>query len=166
APLHQFNLGSAFGVLGAIGGKAFRPLVPRLSAALSYPSSKMVVDAIGHKKLGILGPAVELLTEPDLLLSERLTVGRSRVLFMRRSVADVAVQHDERGAVLRLAKDVEGVLDALDVIGIADTQDVPAVGQKSRRHVLCKGDARLTFDGDMVVVVDPAQVVETQVTGQ
>src|SRR5215831_3817144 len=61
-PLHQFDLGGAFGVLGAIGGKAFRPLAPRLSAAHSYPSGKMVVDAIGHKKFCILGPAIELLT--------------------------------------------------------------------------------------------------------
>jgi hypothetical protein len=90
-PLHQCNLGRTFGVLGAIGGKAFRPLAPRLSAAPSYPSSKMVVDAIGHKKLGILGPAVELLCEPDLLRTERLAVGRSRVLFMRRTVAYVTV---------------------------------------------------------------------------
>ena len=126
----------------------------------------MLVDAGGHKKLCILGPAVELLTETDFLVTERLAVGRSRVLFMRGAVAYVAVQHDERGAVFRLAKDVEGVLDALDVIGVADPQDVPAVRQKSRRHILGKGEARFTLDGDVVVVVDPAQVVETQVTGQ
>src|SRR5438445_10032231 len=92
----------------------------------------MVVDAVGHQKRCILGPAVELLCEPDLLRTERLAVGRSCVLFMRRTVADMAVQHDERGAVLRRAKDVEGVLDALDVVGITDTQDVPAVRQKAR----------------------------------
>src|SRR5215510_2118267 len=165
-PLHEFNLSRAVGVLGAIGGKQFRPLAPRLSAARSYPSGKMVVDAVGHQKLCLLGPAVELLTEADLLVTERLAVGRSRVLFMRRTVTYVAVQHDERGAVLRLVKDIESVLDARDVVGITDTQDVPAVRQKSRRHVLCKGDACLTFDGDVVVVVDPAQVIEAQVTGQ
>ena len=126
----------------------------------------MFVDAVGYKKLCILGPAIELLTETDLLITERLTVGRSSVLFMRRTVAYVAVQNDERGAVFGLAKDVEGVLDALDVVGVADTQDVPAVSQKSRRDVLCKGDARFTLDGDVVVVVDPAKVVEAQVTGQ
>src|SRR5262245_58641807 len=91
APLHQFDLGCAIGVLGAIGGKAFRPLAPRLSAARAYPSSNMVVDAIRHQKLCILGPAIELLGEPDLLRTERLAVGRSRVLFMRRTVAYVTV---------------------------------------------------------------------------
>src|SRR5437660_1705463 len=153
-------------MLSSIGSKEFRPLAPRLSAARSYPGSKMFVDAVGHKKLGILGPAVTTLREPNLLVSERLAVGRGSVLSIRRPIAYVAVQHDERGAVFRLAKDVEGVLDALDVVGVADTQDVPAVSQKSRRHVLCKGEARVTLDGDGVVVVDPEQVVECEVSGQ
>src|SRR5262249_14458841 len=51
AALHQFNLGGACGVFGAIGGKAFRPMALRLSAAYSYASVKMFIDAIGHKKL-------------------------------------------------------------------------------------------------------------------
>src|SRR5215471_14569777 len=76
----------------------------------------------------------------DLLLTERLAVGCRRVLFMRCTVANVAVQHDERGTILRLAKNVEGVLDARDVVSIADTHNVPAVGQKPRCHVLGKGE--------------------------
>src|SRR5262249_4521259 len=102
----------------------------------------------------------------DLLVTERLAVGRSCVLFMRRTVADVAVQHDERGTIFRLAKDVEGVLDALDVVSIADTQDVPAVCQKPRCQVLCNAEARLTLAADVVVCMDPAQVGEPQGTGQ
>src|SRR5262245_21677372 len=148
----------------SIDGEKFCPLAPRLRATRSYPGAKMFVDAIGHKKLCILGPAVELLRETDLLITERLAVGRSRVLFMWRTVADVAVQHEERGAVFRLTKDVKRVFDALNVVGVADTQDVPAVRQKARRDVLGKGDARFPLDGDVVVVVDPAQVIETHVT--
>src|SRR4030095_6296324 len=45
-------------------------------------------------------------------------------------------------------------------------QDVPAVRQKARRDVLRKGDPCFTLDGDVVVVVDPAKVVEAQVSGQ
>src|SRR5437773_12083742 len=50
APLHQFDLGRAVGVLGSIGGKEFRPLPSRLSAACSYAGAKMFVDTVGHKK--------------------------------------------------------------------------------------------------------------------
>src|SRR5207245_11471863 len=82
------------------------------------------------------------------------------------AVADVAVEDDERGAPLRLPEDAERVLDALEVVGVAHAKDVPAVGEKSRGDVLREGKARVALDRDVVVVVDPAQVVEAQVTGQ
>ena len=65
-----------------------------------------------------------------------------------------------------LRKIVEGVLDAIDVVGVADPQHVPAVRQEPRRDVLGERDARVAFDRDVVVVVDPAEIVEAQVAGQ
>src|SRR5262245_621985 len=106
----------------------------------------MFVDAVRHKKRCIFRPAVEFFSEADLLISERLAVRCSSVLSMRRSVPYMAIQHDKRGAVLGLAKDVEGVFDALDVIGVADAQNVPSVSQESRFDVLCKSDARFSLD--------------------
>ena len=70
------------------------------------------------------------------------------------------------GRSLVLSKDVEGVLDTLDIVGIADPQDVPAISQKSRLNVFGKSDPRVPFDRDVVVVVDPAKIVEAQVTRQ
>ena len=58
-------------------------------------------------------------------------MGLGRVLLVGRAVADVAVEDDERWPTVRLAKNVQGVLDAIDVVGVADAQDVPAVAQKS-----------------------------------
>ena len=37
---------------------------------------------------------------------------------------------------------------------------------KARRHVLGERDARVAFDGDVVVVINPAQVVEAEMPGQ
>jgi len=48
----------------------------------------------------------------------------------------VAVEHDERGPALGLAEDRERVLEALDVVGVADAQDVPAAGGEARGDVL------------------------------
>src|SRR4030095_9218675 len=114
----------------------------------------------------LVGPAVAARGEPDLIVSEWLAVSRGRVLLVRGAVADVTVENNEGGAFLGLAKDVPGVLDALDVVGVADAQDVPPVGQKPRLDVFSKSDARFTLDGDVVVVVDPAKVVETEVACQ
>ena len=91
---------------------------------------------------------------------------RGGILLMRRAVADVAVQDDEGRAILGLVKDVERVLDPVDVVGIAHPQRVPPVTQEPGRDVLRKGDARVAFDRDVVVVVDPAEVIEREMTRQ
>ena len=64
------------------------------------------------------------------------------------------------GRPLVLLKDLQGVLDPVDVVGIADPQDIPAVTQEPGGDVLGEGDARAAFDRDVVVVVDPAEVVQ------
>ena len=85
---------------------------------------------------------------------------------VRRAIADVAVQDDQSRPALGLTENRKRILDPLDVVGIADPQHVPLVGKKARRDVLGEGDVRVAFDGDVVVVVDPAQVVETEMPGQ
>ena len=59
-------------------------------------------------------------------------------------------------------KDLQGVLDAVDIVGVAHAQDIPAVAEKPGSDVLGEGDARVAFDRDMVVVVDPAEVIQAQ----
>jgi hypothetical protein len=93
-------------------------------------------------------------------------MGLRPVLLVRGTVADVAVENDEGRAAVRLAKDAQGVLDAVDVIGVADAQNVPSVTQEPGRDVLGKGEARVPLDGDVVVVVDPAEVVQAEVARQ
>ena len=63
-------------------------------------------------------------------------------------------------------KVVSACFDTFEIVGVADAQHVPSVGQEARRDILGEGDARVAFDGDVVVVVDPAKVVELQVAGQ
>jgi len=67
---------------------------------------------------------------------------------------------------LGLFEDREGVFDALEVVGIADPQDVPVVAHEARCNILGEGDARVPLDGDVVVVVNPTEVVELEMTGQ
>ena len=47
------------------------------------PSLEVLVDAVGDEELGVLGPAVDPLGEPDLVLAQRLAVGRAGVLLVR-----------------------------------------------------------------------------------
>src|SRR5262249_9859958 len=113
-----------------------------------------------------LRPAIDALCETDLLRAEWLAVGLGAVLPVRGTVADVAVQDEQSGAAGRLLEDLQGVLDAVDVVGVADPQDVPGGTKKARRHVFRERYARVPFDSDVVVVVDPAEVIEPQVACQ
>ena len=90
----------------------------------------------------------------------------SVVLVGERAVADVAVENDEGWAALGLVEDVDRALDALDVVGIADPQDIPAVAEEAGRDILGERDVGLAVDRDAIVVVDPAQVIERQMAGE
>ena len=93
-------------------------------------------------------------------------MGRRRIDLVRRAVADVAVEDDQGRPALGLPEDRERILDALEVVGIADPQHVPVIAEKAGRDILGEGDARVALDGDVVVVVDPAEVVEAEMPGQ
>ena len=93
-------------------------------------------------------------------------MGLGRVVLVRRAIADVAVEDDERGAALRALEDLEGARDTIHVVGVFHALHVPAVTHEPPGHVLRERQACAALDGDAIVVVDPAQVVETQVTGQ
>ena len=93
-------------------------------------------------------------------------MGFRGVLFMWRTVADVAVQDEEGRAARRLAKHQQGLLDSINVVSVADAQNVPTVTQESGGDVLRKGDSRIPFDGDVVVVVDPAEIVQAKMARQ
>src|SRR4051812_20163190 len=90
----------------------------------------------------------------------------SSIHLVRRTVADVAVQHDKCRTTLRLAEDLKGTLDAVEVICIADAQHVPPKPEESCLYVLGKREARTAFDRDVIVIVDPAEIVEAEMSGQ
>ena len=77
-------------------------------------------------------------------LSTMMSVGRS-VVFL--NVAERALEH-------------------LQVVGIAHARDVPAVPEEPRRHVVAERQRRVALDGDLIVVVDPAQVGQLEVPGE
>ena len=122
----------------------------------------MLAHAVGHQELRVLGPTVRALGEPDLFLAERLAVRGGSVLPVGRAVADVAVEDDQRGPAFGAPERTQRVLDEIDVICVADPQHVPVVAHEPGRYVLGKRDLRAAFDRDVVVVVDPAQVVEAE----
>ena len=52
----------------------------------------------------------------------------------------------------------------LSIVGIAHPQHVPAIAQEPRSHVFTERQRSIAFNGDVVVVVDPAEIGELQVS--
>ena len=88
---------------GSRVGNALLPFGAQPAPARADPVGEVLVDAVGDQELGVLGPAVGALRLAHLLLAERLAVRLGRVLLVRRPVADVAVDDDQRGPALLLA---------------------------------------------------------------
>ena len=136
-------------------------LPPRADARLevfAYP--------LGDEELRVLGPAITALRELDFLFAQRLAVRRARILLVGRTVGDVAIDDHERGSIGRLFERLEGPLQHLEIVGVAHPCDVPAVADEAGGDVVAVGQRRVALDGDVVVVVDPAQVRELEVPGQ
>ena len=166
ALLHRVDLGGEAGVALGELGELRLPGGVELGAAPADPLGEVLADAVGDEELGVLGPLVGALGLAHLLLAERLAVGGGGVLLVGRAVADVAVDDDQRRARLLGLELVEGGGDPLRVVGVFDVEDVPAVALEAQRHVVAVGEVGLAVDRDVVVVVDPAEVVELQVPGE
>src|SRR4029078_9249259 len=136
------------------------------SSPLADAACEVLIDAVRDQELGVLRPAVRPLGLADLLLTERLPVGRARVLLVRGAVADVAVDDDQRGPVPLLLELLEGAGEELEVVGVADPGDVPAVAHEAGGDVVLVRELRVPVDRDVVVVVDPAEVVQARVPGE
>ena len=152
-------------MLAPIAHEQAVPLLAQLPAALSDAVLEVLDDAVGDEEFGVLGPAVEALRLAGGLLAERLAVDRGGVL-LRRAVADVAVQHDQGGLIVVLAEALEGALEQPEVVRVADSQNLPSVAHEPGGDVVVVGDLGRAVDRDVVVVVEPAQVVEPLMAGE
>ena len=87
-------------------------------------------------------------------------------ILLRRPVADMALDNDQRrpaGLALKLA---QRHLHGRAIIGIAQAQHVPAIGQEAGADILAERQRGRTLDGDAVGIIDPAQIGQPQMPGQ
>ena len=128
--------------------------------------TEMLAHAVRDEEFRVLGPAVIALGKLHLVFAERLAVGGAGVLLVRRAIADVAVEDDERRPVVGAGEGRERRLELLGVVGVIDVQDVPTVAAEASADVLGEGDVGPAIDRDVVVVVDPAQIRQREMPGE
>src|SRR6516225_5520397 len=54
----------------------------------------------------------------------------------------------------------------LQVVSIANARHVPAESDEARRHIIAVRERRVSLDGYVVVIVDPTEIVEIEVSCQ
>src|SRR5262245_34815011 len=126
----------------------------------------MLVHRGRNEKLGVSRPAVRLLYKFYLFFAQRLAVRSARILTMRRAIADMTINNYDGRSARRPRGIPKGVLDSIKIVGITHTNHVPSVGKEPTSDIFGERDIGLAFDGDVVVVVDPAEVVEFEMPGQ
>src|SRR5690348_6073496 len=114
----------------------------------------MLPDAIRNEKLGVFGPPIGAFGESDLFLPQRFAMGGGGINFMRRTIADVAIQDDQRRSALGLAEQRQRLLNALEVVGVTDPQHIPLIAEKTSRNVLSKSNACVALNGNVIIVID------------
>src|ERR1700735_5102488 len=81
--------------LGVVS-EQFRPLLPRFPSPLSNTRCEILVHSVRHQKLGIRRPAISQLGQSDFFLAKRLSMRGARSFAMWRTVADVAIDNNDR----------------------------------------------------------------------
>src|SRR4029453_15470790 len=125
ASLHLLDFSRELGVADLVSVEQLHPLSPRGCTALAHLLGEMLVDASRHEELLVFGPSVAAFDQADFVVAERFAVRFCCVLLVRRTVADMTVENDEWAPALRVSEYLEGVLDAIDVVGISHSQHVP-----------------------------------------
>ena len=135
-----------------------RPLRMQIAPAFPDPFAKMFSYAVRHQELCILRPTVKLLDQSHFFFAQGLAVRRVGVLFMRRTVADVAIHDDQGGPVCGLVERVERARQHRQVIGIGHARYVPSISHKASRNVLAERPIRRTIEGNVIVVIHPTEI--------
>src|SRR5215831_1826905 len=164
--LNLIQLRREFGEFCPVLRELFLPLLACFTAPASQSSLEVLIHCGRNEKLGVSRPAIRLLYKFDLFFAQRLAVCGARILAVRRAIADMTLYDYDGRSACRPHGIPKGVFDSIEIVGIPDTDDVPSVGKEPRSDIFSERDIRLAFDGDAIVIVDPAEVIELEVPGE
>src|SRR5215468_6457225 len=116
--LHLLDVGRQVRIFRLVPREQRGPAGASRSATRADAGGEVLAHAVGDQELRVLRPAVAALGEADFLLAERFPVGGGGVVLVRSTVADVAVQDDERRTSLRLPEATERLLDTIEIVGV------------------------------------------------
>src|SRR6516164_6686461 len=93
-------------------------------------------------------------------------MGGTSIMFVRRSVRNVAVDNDQTWPVSYCLHTLESPFQHFKIISIADTRDVPSVGNKACGNIIAKREISVSFNSYPIAVIDPTKIWQAQVASQ
>src|SRR5262245_2288338 len=130
---------------GAISIEHSEPFISRTRSTTAHSVHKVTIDSGRNQKLGIIRPTVVALGETSFLFAEQLSVRGSFAGLVWSAAADVTVEHDKSRPVFSSPEDLEGVLDAMNVVRVSHAQNVPPISEKAGSYVLGESDIRVAL---------------------
>ena len=100
-------------VFGSVRLHKLRPALLKLLPTLADAGAEVLTHAIGDEKLGVFRPAIAALRQTDLFDSERFAMRGAGVVLMGRAVADMAVDDNQSGYVVRTSEDLDRLREPL-----------------------------------------------------
>jgi len=140
-----------------MGPELLQSRFAQLGATLGDGAVEMLDHAVGHVERLVLGPAIRLFRDPDILFAERLAV-RLLAASLGAAVADHRMDDDEGRLVGGRLERLDRAAQRGSVVRIVDVDDVPAIGVEAQADILVECKIRRALDRDVVAVVDPAEV--------
>ena len=92
-------------------------------------------------------------------------MGGGAVLLVRRAVADMAVDDDER-RLIGCLEAFQRLVEGGGVVGVVDMVGAPAISLEALGDIVAEGQVGRALDGDSVAVIDPAEIAKLQMAGQ
>ena len=110
----------------------------RLRASLAHAILELIVHAVRNEKSCILGPSVILLHQLDFCFAQRFAVRFVRILFVRRTISDVAINDDQCRPVFCFQEILVRACEHFEVVCIGNVRDVPSVTCKACGYIFAK----------------------------
>ena len=85
-------------------------------------------------------------------------MGSAGILLIGRSISNVAVDNDQRWPVARALKGIKRPFEHIEVVRVTHSCHIPVVAQEPRRDIFTERPLGVPFDGDLVVVINPAKI--------
>ena len=164
AAYHSISIFCDRVILGAVIFELVPPSLVQRPPARADAFLEVFAHAVRHQELRLFRPAIPALGQADFFFAQWFAVRRTRVLLVRRTICDMGIDNDQRRPILRVFERREGTLEQLQIVGVAHSRHVPAIASEACCDVIAIGQRGVAFDGDVVVIIDPTQVGEFEMT--